>query len=117
MTLKDAQKLKPSEIISEINMGGRFVIYTYTISLLIITFKKPSEVYFLTHNDSGIKHGWLYFLISLILGWWGFPWGPIYTIQSLWYAFFPIVIDHNEIMDINTNDEEEFDYEKLSLFL
>jgi len=23
-------------------------------------------------------------LLSLLLGWWGNPWGPIYTIQSLW---------------------------------
>jgi len=23
-------------------------------------------------------------LLSLVLGWWGIPWGPIYTVQSLW---------------------------------
>jgi hypothetical protein len=22
-------------------------------------------------------------LLSLVLGWWGIPWGPIYTIQSV----------------------------------
>ena len=25
--------------------------------------------------------------ISCALGWWGIPWGPIYTIQSLWVNF------------------------------
>jgi hypothetical protein len=23
----------------------------------------------------------------MLLGWWGIPWGPIYTIQSFWVNF------------------------------
>jgi hypothetical protein len=26
-------------------------------------------------------------LLSLFLGWWGIPWGPIYTVQALWVNF------------------------------
>ena len=25
----------------------------------------------------------MYTLISLLLGWWGIPWGPVYTIGSI----------------------------------
>ena len=25
-----------------------------------------------------------YLLISLALGWWGLPWGPFYTLGSVW---------------------------------
>ena len=28
--------------------------------------------------------GMTYILISVLLGWWGIPWGPIWTIQSLY---------------------------------
>jgi hypothetical protein len=23
-------------------------------------------------------------LLTLVAGWWGIPWGPIYTVQSIW---------------------------------
>lgn len=72
----------------ELEKGGKFVMYTYAVSILIMTFRQPSEqIYFIRHDESAIKHGWPYLLLSLFLGWWGIPWGPIYTIQSIFYAF------------------------------
>lgn len=32
----------------EINAGGRFVIYSYVISILIMTFRRNSNIYFST---------------------------------------------------------------------
>ena len=26
---------------------------------------------------------WLFTAISLLVGWWGIPWGPIYTVQTM----------------------------------
>jgi hypothetical protein len=71
----------------EIQQGAKFVIYQYCISLLIITFKRSSSIYFIRHEENVILKGLVYTLVSLLLGWWGIPWGPIYTIQSVWVNF------------------------------
>lgn len=68
----------------EIQQGGKFVMFQYCISLLIITFKRPSNIYFIRHDQSAVVKGLPFALLSLVLGWWGIPWGPIYTIESLW---------------------------------
>jgi hypothetical protein len=72
------------ELRAELQQGGKFVMYQYCISLLIITFKRSSNVYFISHDQNAVVKGLPFTLLSLLLGWWGIPWGPIYTIQSLW---------------------------------
>src|SRR5215216_4794960 len=71
----------------EINQGGKFVIYQFCISILVITFKRSSNIYFISHEQNAVVKSFPYTLLSLILGWWGIPWGPIYTIQSVWVNF------------------------------
>jgi hypothetical protein len=71
----------------EIQQGGKFVIYSYCISIVIMTFKRSSNIYFISHDQNAIVKGLPFTLLSLILGWWGIPWGPIYTIQSIWTNF------------------------------
>ena len=71
----------------EIQQGGKFVIYQYCISLLVITFKRSSKIYFISHEENAVVKGLPFTLLSLLLGWWGIPWGPIYTIQSIWLNF------------------------------
>lgn len=72
------------ELQAEIQQGGKFVMYQYCISLLVITFKRFSNIYFISHEQNAAVKGLPFTLLSLVLGWWGIPWGPIYTIQSLW---------------------------------
>lgn len=67
----------------EVEAGGRFVCYSYCVSVVIMTFKRHSEVVFLKGTDDGFSHAFTTSLISLTVGWWGFPWGPIWTIASL----------------------------------
>lgn len=69
---------------AEIQQGGKFVMYEYCISILVITFKRFSNIYFVSHDQNAVVKGLPFTLLSLVLGWWGIPWGPIYTIQSLW---------------------------------
>jgi hypothetical protein len=54
----------------------------YTISFIVMTLKRP--------GSSGIfcsscrrKEGLKYSVVSGLFGWWGFPWGPIYTVQAI----------------------------------
>jgi len=67
----------------EIASGAKFVVYQYCISILIMTFKRSSSIYFIRAEENRIVKGLGFTLLSLLLGWWGIPWGPIYTIQAL----------------------------------
>lgn len=106
MTRKEYEALSDAEIQYILADGGRFVVFTYTISLILVTFRQSSSVFLLRRGEWPIKHGWPYLLISLILGWWGIPWGPIYTIQSIFYAFAAKNVTA-EILKCVTEEEED----------
>ena len=76
-----------SHLQAEIQQGAKFVMYKYCISLLIITLKRFSNIYFIKSGENALVKGLPFSLLTLILGWWGIPWGPIYTIQGLWVNF------------------------------
>jgi hypothetical protein len=71
------------DLAAELERGGRFVIFQYCISLLVVTILQPSKIYFLRAGESAGRYSGGFTLMSLLLGWWGFPWGPIRTIQAL----------------------------------
>jgi hypothetical protein len=77
------QGLTAAEINHELQNGAKFVIFQYCISIIILTFKRPSDIYFIRANESSVKHSIGFTILSLLFGWWGIPWGPIYTIGSL----------------------------------
>lgn len=58
--------------------GARFL---YTISLVFMT--RRHSVGGVYCKSCRMKAGVKYTLISAVMGWWGFPWGPIYTLQSI----------------------------------
>ena len=76
-----------SHLQQELASGGKFVVYQYCISVLIMTFNRSSNIYFVPGSESRVLKGLGFSLLSFFLGWWGIPWGPIYTIQSLWVNF------------------------------
>jgi hypothetical protein len=82
MRIKNIEGLSVADLQAEVNSGGKFVIYTFTISIIIITIKRPSGIFFIRSDQNAAGKGLGYSLISLLLGWWGIPWGPIYTIRS-----------------------------------
>jgi hypothetical protein len=84
MTMKivGIEGMDGQQLAAELHRGARFVVYQYCISVLIVTFKRHSDIYFIRADDSAVSKGLGFSLISLLLGWWGIPWGPIYTIGS-----------------------------------
>jgi hypothetical protein len=85
--IKNIDGMSFNDLQNEVERGGRFVIFSYTISILVMTFKRPTDIYFLRAGESDIAHAWPYALMTLALGWWGIPWGPIYSFMSLGQAF------------------------------
>jgi len=51
-------------------------------SCLVATFKHPST-FFLVDVDSTNGTAILYTLLSVLCGWWGIPWGPVFTIEAV----------------------------------
>ncbi len=52
------------------------------ISLLLFSTRLPSGFY-IKGQDNSLAAGLVFTIISLMLGWWGIPWGPVFTIHTL----------------------------------
>ena len=87
MKINGLDGLTQEQLYNELRRGGRFVVYQYCISVIILTFKQPSDIYFIKPEESAVTKGLFFSILTAFLGWWGFPWGPIYSIQSLWVNF------------------------------
>lgn len=83
MGIKGLDGVSAQEFALQLRMGARFVVFGYCISIMIMTFKRGSDVYYIRPGEGTFDKSIGYTLISLVLGWWGLPWGPIYTIGSL----------------------------------
>ena len=73
------EHMSGEELANDVRAGGRFVVYTTVISLLVITMRNPSDVHYVPAGQSAMLKGLPYALLTLLLGWWGIPWGFIYT--------------------------------------
>jgi len=83
MKIKGVDGMTTERLKFEVQHGGRFVIFEYCISVLVMTFKRPSDIYFVRQGESAFGRGIGFSLLSLVLGWWGIPWGPIWTVGAL----------------------------------
>lgn len=87
MKIIGLEGISGSELNSELQRGAKFVSYQYCISLLVVTFKRFSDIYFVRAGERDLGRNVGFCAISLLLGWWGIPWGPIYTVGSLMTNF------------------------------
>ena len=78
-----AEGHSPESLRQEVARGAKFVIYSYNFSLVVLSFKRPSNIHFIRPGESPVVKGLPFTLTSLVFGWWGIPWGVIYTFQSL----------------------------------
>ncbi|WP_281921569.1 hypothetical protein [Flavobacterium collinsii] len=68
-----------------VQQGGKFVVFPYTVSFILMTLKRSSDIYFIKANENTFKYSYGFVFLNLIVGWWGIPWGPIYTIGSAYH--------------------------------
>ena len=83
MKIKNIDGLSAEDLQEEVKSGGRFIYYPYTMSLIVLTFKRTSGVYLIRQNENRIAKGLPFTLISILCGWWGIPIGPKYTLESI----------------------------------
>jgi hypothetical protein len=83
MQIVGAEGLTVSEVEEEVRRGGRFVYFPYCVSLLVVTLRRASDIHFIRAGEGTLGKSWPYVLLSFLLGWWGFPWGFVYTPVAL----------------------------------
>jgi hypothetical protein len=87
MAIKGLDGLSVGQVLAEVERGAKFVTFPYCIWVIVISFRRTSDVHFIRPGESVIGKSFPYILISLFLGWWGVPWGliwtPTYIIQNL----------------------------------
>jgi hypothetical protein len=85
MQIKNIEGLRVSQIRDMVQQGGKFVVFPYTVSFILMTLKRSSDIYFIKADENTFKYSYGYVFLNLIVGWWGIPWGPIYTIGSAYH--------------------------------
>lgn len=83
MAVKGLEGLNGDQINLELQRGAKFVVFEYCISIIIMTFKRSSDIHFIRSGEGTVGKSLPYSLLTLVVGWWGIPWGPIYTIGSV----------------------------------
>lgn len=81
--IRGLEGLTAADIDRELARGARFVVFEYCISILIMTFRRSSAVHFVVRGEGTLGKSLPFTLLSLLLGWWGIPWGPIYTVGAV----------------------------------
>jgi len=83
MKIVGIDSLTVGEVQQLVGQGGKFVVYQYCISALIMSFKRSSDIRFIRPGQGSVTPGLPYTLTSLFFGWWGIPWGLIWTPMTL----------------------------------
>ncbi len=79
MAIRGAEALSDTELMAEIDRGGRIVCFSWCLSILVMSFKNSTDPFLIRAGESAALRSLPYTLLSLLVGWWGFPWGLIYT--------------------------------------
>jgi hypothetical protein len=81
--IEGSEHLTASRLLDEIPRGGRFTTYTTCISIVVGTDRRPTRIQYLAPRDSHLASGFRHVWPTILMGWWGLPWGPIHTIESI----------------------------------
>jgi hypothetical protein len=79
LDIKGIEGLSPDQVRRELERGAKFVVFQYCVSVLILTFRRSTAIYFVRPGEGVVGKALPWTLLTLVAGWWGFPWGLIYT--------------------------------------
>jgi hypothetical protein len=83
MTIRGAEGMSEQQLAAEIQSGAKIVVFQYCISVVILSFKRTSDPVLIRRGDSPFVKSLPWTLLTLTFGWWGIPWGFIYTPWAL----------------------------------
>jgi hypothetical protein len=79
----DPETASKEVILQEIKEGARFVRYPYCFSVVFMSFKRESGINVVNSRSDAVIKGLPWIMITVLFGWWGIPWGPIWSIQCI----------------------------------
>lgn len=79
----DWTSMNRADLLEELRLGGRLVIYSYCVSIGILTLTRESKPRLIRSGRSAMISGLPWITLTFLAGWWGIPWGPIRTVQCL----------------------------------
>ena len=118
MNIKGIKGMTVLDIQDEVAEGGRFARFSCCISLLVISFRFSSAVYFLKKDETAFVKSLPFTLLSFLLGWWGIPWGLVYTPASIFSNLRggkDVTEDMMNILHRHTQGHV-FDFERTAVF-
>jgi Ca2+/Na+ antiporter len=66
-----------------ITKDTQIIRYLFVFSFILFTSRVPSRWYVKGKDNTALAVA-AYTLGSAVAGWWGVPWGPVYTVQALY---------------------------------
>ena len=72
-----------ADISREVAAGGRFVTFQYAYSVVIASFRGTTRVHYVPPDGIPFFPALWPTLFTLAFGWWGLPWGVVYTLETL----------------------------------
>ena len=79
----EAAGVPREEVPSFARDGGRIVRFRFTLSFLFFSFLRRSDEVVVKPGESLARKALPYNLLTLLLGWWAFPFGPVAAMHSL----------------------------------
>lgn len=84
-SLTDRGRSVPTdELLERLRAGWRCVRFEGCYSFLLGTVVRRSTVYLTPNWQSRCWRGFGYTATTFLLGPWGIPWGPVWTVRSAW---------------------------------
>jgi hypothetical protein len=117
--MRGVDGLTVAQVNEEVARGGRFIVFQWVISLLFVSYRRNSPIFFVKAGESTVPKALPYIGLSLVLGWWGIPWGFLWTPFSILrnltgginvtQSIVPSLKDHSleRRLDQDTNHWEE----------
>jgi hypothetical protein len=79
----DYSQMSGEDILLQVEQGARFVRYSYATSIVIMSFRRESPLYFVSGRLSGMKHALPFLSYNPFRRLVGRPVGSIFTVQAL----------------------------------
>ncbi|WP_395742417.1 hypothetical protein [Prosthecobacter sp.] len=72
------------QVEDDVLRGGRFRIFRWNFSLVVMSFQRSSGIHYIRAGHGPGAHALPWTLLSMMVGWWGIPWGIVFTIQTIY---------------------------------
>jgi hypothetical protein len=82
-SIRGLDRLTVGEMRATVKDGARFVVFEYVLSFLFGARRRTSPIFFVRPGESMFRKALPYNLITLVFGWWSFPFGPAFTIGAV----------------------------------